>query len=219
MNIKLLLSSAAVSLAVATPVALLAQPLPAPVAAVVNIGQIAETCTACTAANTQLQAQGTALQTRAQALATQIDAEARALQPLVNALPAGGQPDAALSARIQTYQTMQQNADRVINAGRERLQRNAQFVEQQLGERLRPAINAVMQQRGATLVFDRRSLIDASPTLDITAAVLALVNQNAAPFNVNAPAPAQPGAAPAATPARPGATPPPTTPRPRPTGR
>ena len=92
MNIKLLLSSAAVALAVASPVALRAQALPAPVAAVVNIGQIAETCTACAAANTQLQAQGTALQARAQALATQIDAEARALQPLVNALPAGARP-------------------------------------------------------------------------------------------------------------------------------
>jgi Skp family chaperone for outer membrane proteins len=218
MTMKLLLRSTAVALiAAAAPIALRAQPLPPPVAAVVNIGQIAQSCTACVAANQQLQAQGTALQTRAQTLAGQIDAEARALQPLVNALPAGGQPDAALAARIQTYQTMQQNADREINAGRERLQRNAQFVEEQLGDRLRPAINTVMQQRGATLVFDRRALIDASPTLDITAAVLAIVNQNAAPLNVNAPAQAAP--APAGAAPRPAAAPPATTPRPRPQGR
>lgn len=218
MTMKFLLRSTAVALiAAAAPIALRAQPLPPPVAAVVNIGQIAQSCTACVAANQQLQAQGTALQTRAQTLAGQIDAEARALQPLVNALPPGGRPDAALAARVQTYQTMQQNADREINAGRERLQRNAQFVEEQLGDRLRPAINTVMQQRGATLIFDRRALIDASPTLDITAAVLAIVNQNAAPLNVNAPAPQPAGAAPAGTAPRPATAPPAT--RPRPQGR
>jgi len=212
MNTKLFLPSAAILASVAAPAALRAQPLPPPVAAVVNIGQIAETCTACVAANQQLQAQGQALQTRAQQLSTQLDTEARTLQPLVSAIPAGGQPDAALAARIRAYQAMQQNADTEINAGRERLQRNAQYVEEQLGQRLRPAINTVMQQRGATLVFDRRALIDASPALDITASVLAIVNQNAAPLNVNAPA------APAAT--APAATTPATTPtRPRPQGR
>jgi len=215
---KYLFSAALAAIAVSASGAGQAQPLPPPVAAVVNIGQIAETCTACVAANAQLQAQGQALQTRAQQLSTQIDTEARALQPLVNAIPAGGQPDAALSARIQAYQAMQQNAEREINAGRERLQRNAQYVEQQLGQRLQPAINTVSQQRGATLVFDRRALIEASPALDITAAVLAILNQNAAPFNVNAPAPAAP-TAPATTP-RPATTPPATTPpRPRPQGR
>jgi len=213
-----LLRTAALALALAAPAALTAQPLPPPVAAVVNIGQIAQSCTACVAANQQLQAQGQALQTRAQALNTQLETEARALQPLVNAIPAGGQPDAALAARIQAYQSLQQNAEREIGAGRERLQRNANYVEEQLGDRLRPAINTVMQQRGATLVFDRRALIEASPTLDITAAVLAIVNQNATPLNVNAPAPQQ--AAPAAAPPRPATAPPATTPpRPRPQGR
>jgi Skp family chaperone for outer membrane proteins len=220
MTMKFLLRSTTILLiAAAAPIGLRAQPLPAPVAAVVNIGQIAQSCTACVAANQQLQGQGNALQGRAQALATQIDAEARALQPLVNALPAGGQPDAALGARIQAYQTMQQNADREITASRERLQRNAQFVEEQLGDRLRPAINTVMQQRGATLVFDRRALIDASPTLDITAAVLAIVNQNAAALNVNAPPPQPAGAAPAGTAPRPTAPPATTPTRPRPQGR
>jgi outer membrane protein len=217
MNTKLFLPTVAIMAAAVAPATLRAQALPAPVAAVVDIGQIAQTCTACAAANQQLQAQGQALQARAQQLGAQLQTEARALQPLVDAIPAGGQPDAALAARIQSYQTLQQNADREINAGRERLQRNAQFVEEQLGQRLQPAINTVMQQRGATLVFDRRGLIAASPALDITPGVLALVNQNAAPFNVNAPQQAAP-AAPAGTAPRP-AAPAPTTPRPRPQGR
>jgi len=211
---RYLLSSALAALAFATPAALQAQPLPAPVIAVVNLDQIFGTCTQCTVANTQLQAQGAALQSRAQTLANQIDAEARAIQPLANAIPAGGQPDAALSARIQGFQQMQQNADREVGAERERIQRNIAFVRQQIGQRIQPAITTVMQQRGATVVMDRAGLITASPTLDITPAVLAIVNQNNTPLNINAPPPQQqPAAAP--TPAQPQPQPN----RPRPQGR
>jgi outer membrane protein len=209
---KYLFGPALAALAFATPVAVGAQQLPAPVIAVVNIDQIFATCTQCAAANTQLQAQGAALQTRAQQLSTQIEAEARALQPLVSAIPAGGQPDAGLAARIQSYQTMQQNADREVGAERERIQRNINFVRQQIGQRIQPAITTVMQQRGASLIMDRGSLVSASPALDVTPAVLAIVNQNTTPLNVNAPAPT---AAPAATPTQPQPQPN----RPRPQGR
>lgn len=209
---KLLLGSAVAALMLAAPALVQAQQLPPPVVAVVNIEQIAETCTACSAANTQLQGQGNALQARARALQQQLETETRALQPLVNAIPAGGQPDAALAARIQTYQATQQNADREIGVGRERLQRNIAFVRQQIAQRLRPAISTVMQQRGASLVLDRGAVIDASAALDVTPAVLAIINQNAAPFNVNAPE------QPAAAGARPN-PPTPTPPRPRPQGR
>ena len=210
---RYLLSSALAALAFATPAAAPAQTLPAPVIAVVNLDQIFGTCTQCTAANTQLQAQGAALQTRAQTLANQIEAEARAIQPLVNAVPAGGQPDAALAARIQGFNQLQQNADREVNAERERIQRNIAFVRQQIGQRIQPAITTVMQQRGATIVMDRAGLITASPTLDITPAVLAIVNQNNTPLNINAPPPQQPAAAP--TPPQPQPQPN----RPRPQGR
>ena len=193
------------------PAAVSAQPLPAPVIAVVNVEQVFETCTQCAAANTQLQAQGTQLQQRAQQLGAQIQAEATALQPLAAALN-GAQPDAALATRIQNYQTMQQNAEREIAAGRERIERNLNFVRQQIGQRLRPAIATVMQQRGATVVLNRGNIIDAAPALDITPAVLALVNQNTTPLNLNAPAPQQ---QPAATPAPAQ----PQQPRPRPQGR
>jgi len=216
---KLIFASALAALAL--PAAAQAQQLPAPVIAVINTEQVVETCTVCVAANTQLQAQGNQLQTRAQQLSTQIQTEGTALQGLVNALPQGQQPDAALAARIQAFQSLQQNADQEIGAGRERIQRNVAFVRQQIGQRIRPALTTVMQQRGATLVLDRGSVLDASPTLDITAAVLAIVNQNTAALNVNAPPPQQQPAA-----QRPGqpagqrpATPQPQQPRPRPQGR
>jgi len=67
----------------------------------------------------------------------------------------------------------------------------------------------------ATIVLDSSQALISSPALDLTAPVLAIVNQNTAPFNVNAPAPTP---APAAA-GRP-ATPAPATPnRPRPQGR
>ena len=214
---KYLFSTAMAAIALSAPVASPAQQLPAPVIAVVNVEQIVATCTACAAANGQLQAQVTALRTRAQQLQTQLSTEETALQAAVNALPQGQQPDAALQARINSFNTVRQNAQTELQAGQQRLQNNVDYVHQQEGERIRPAILTVMQQRGATVVLDRASLIEAAPTVDVTAAVLAIVNQNAAAFNVNAPAqpaPARPGAAPAAT--TPGAA---TPPRPRPQGR
>jgi Skp family chaperone for outer membrane proteins len=209
MKNKLLFGSALAGLAVAAPLTLSAQQLPAPVIAVVNTDQIFGTCTQCVAANTQLQGQATTLQQRVQVLQTQIQTEGAALEPLVRALN-GAAPDAALSARINGFQTTQQNAEREIGASRERIQRNLNFVRQQIGERIRPALATVSQQRGATVVLDAGSVLSSSPALDITPAVLAIVNQNATPFNVNAPAPTP---APAAPP-RPG------TPAPaRPSGR
>jgi len=214
MKKKIILGSAIAALAVAAPVALRAQQLPAPVIAVVDLDEIFRTCTQCAAANTQLQAQGTALQTRAQQLQTQVQTEGQALEPLVRALN-GAQPDPALTARINSFQAMQQNAEREVGASRERIQRNVNFIRQQIGERVRPAVANVAQTRGASVVLDAGTVISASPALNITPAVLAIVNQNSAPFNVNAPAAPAAGAPP--TGARPTPAPPPN--RPRPQGR
>jgi Skp family chaperone for outer membrane proteins len=214
---KYLFSAAMAAIALGAPVASQAQQLPAPVIAVVNVEQIVQTCTACAAANVQLQGQLTQLQQRAQALQTQIATEEQALQAAVNALPQGQQPDAALQARINNFNTTRQNAQTELSASQTRLQRNVDYVHQQEGQRIRPAILSIMQQRGATIVMDRAATIETSPTLDVTAAVLAVVNQNAAPLNVNAPAEA--AQAPAGTAPRPATAPPATPPRPRPQGR
>lgn len=214
MKKTIILGAAFVALAATAPAVLQAQQLPAPVIAVVNTDQIFGTCTQCTAAQAQIQTQANALQARVQTLQTQIQTEGAALEPLVRALN-GGQPDAALATRLQNFQTMQQNAEREIGASRERVQRNLNFVRQQIGQRIQPAIQTVSQQRGANVVVDASQVLSAAPTLDITAAVLAIVNQNTTPLNVNAPAPAP---APAGT--RPTPTPTPAQPnRPRPQGR
>ena len=215
MKTKIILGAAFVALATNSPAVLQAQPLPAPVIGVVNTDQIFRTCTQCVTANTQLQAQGTQLQQRFQALQTQIQTEGSALEPLVqNQTQEQIRANAALATRIQNFQTMQQNAEREISQSRDRIQRNLEFVRQQIGQRIQPALTTVAQQRGATIVLDSSQALISSPALDLTAPVLAIVNQNSAPFNVNAPAPTP---APAA--GRP-ATPAPAQPnRPRPQGR
>ena len=217
MKKKIILGAAFVALAAAAPAVLQAQQLPAPSIAVVNTDQIFATCTQCTVAQAAIQGQATQLQQRIQTLQSQVQTEAAALEPLVRALN-GAQPDAALATRIQNFNTMRENADRELTASRQRVERNLNFVRQQIGQRIQPAIQTVAQQRNANIVLDASQVLTSAPTLDITAAVLAIVNQNSTPLNVNAPPP--PATAPApVSPGRPG-TPAPTTPaRPRPQGR
>jgi Skp family chaperone for outer membrane proteins len=206
----------AVIAALAAPVALQAQALPQATVMVVDTDQIIRECTVCAAANTQLQQQLQQLQARAQQLSAPLRTEGQAIQTAVSALPAGQEPDAALQTRIRNYQTQEQTAQREIQQRQQTIERNRQFVLQQIGERVRPAIQSVMQQRGASVALDAGSVLNMSPALDVTAAVLAVVNQNTAPLNVTAPPPQQPAAAAGQTPA---ATTQPAQPQRRPQGR
>lgn len=192
---KLTYGVAAAALATIMPMAAQAQNLPAATIGVVDTDRIIRECTVCAAANTQLQAQLTALQTRATQLQTPLQAEGQALATAVNALPQGQNPDQALATRIQTYQTNRTNAEQEVARQQQQIERNVNFIRQQIGQRLQPAIQQVLQQRGGMIALDRSATLGASPNVDITAAVLAVVNQNTTPLNVNAPPPAQQPAA------------------------
>ena len=190
---RLILNSALAAIALATPVAAMAQQLPAAVIAVVDRDQIATTCTQCVAATQQLQAQGTAYQQREQQLTTPLNTEGQAIQAAINALPQGGQPDAALQARIQAYRTSQQTAATELQGRQETIRRNQMFVVRQMTERMDPLIAQATRTRGANIALDITATLAHNPAVNITADVLALMNQNNTPFNVNAPAP-QPAA-------------------------
>jgi Skp family chaperone for outer membrane proteins len=212
---KFLLGSAFAALALATPVAAQAQQLPAAVVAVIDRDRIATSCTQCVVATNQLQAQGQSYQARENQLLTPLRAEGQAIQAAVNALPQGGQPDAALQARIQTFQTNSQAAERELGQAQNTIRRNQQFVVNQIIERMNPMIQQVTRERGANLAIDIATTLATNPALNVTDAVLALMNQNSTPFNVVAPPPAQQPAA-----QQPATRPPATQPnRPRPQGR
>jgi len=81
-----------------------------------------------------------------------------------------------------------------------------------------PLGGQIARERGANLAVDVGVTLAHLPALDVTDAVLALMNQNAAPFSVNAPPPQAPaGTAPTAP--RPTAPAPTTPTRSRPQGR
>jgi outer membrane protein len=183
--------AAIAALALTIPAIAQAQQLPPAVVGVVDTDRIMRECTVCAAANTQLQAQLTQLQQRAEALRTPIQTEGQAIETALRALPQGQQPDAALSQRITAFQGQQQSAQQEIGTRQQQVERNVAFVRQQIGQRIEPAIQQVMQQRGATIAVDAGATLAISPTVDITPAVLAVVNQNTTPLNVNAPPPQQ----------------------------
>jgi Skp family chaperone for outer membrane proteins len=168
--------AAVAALVLLTPVAASAQRLNPAVIAVVDTDRILRECTACRAAQTQLQTQVTTLQQRQQQLATPIQTEAQAIQTAVNALQ-GKQPDAALQTRIQSLQQRQSQANQELGRQEQTLRSTQQHVVQQINQRLGPIIQAQLAPTGATIIVDRGAALAAAPAIDITNTVLAALNQ------------------------------------------
>ena len=218
MKTKILIGAAIGALAATTAIVAHAQPVPGAVIAVIDTDRIRANCTACVTVIATLRTQGQQLEARTSQLATPLQTEQQALQAVVGALPQGGQPDAALAARIQAFQRNQQAAETEIGQGRQRLQRNVQYIREQIDTAINAATPDIMRARGANIAIDRGVTIATAPTVDITDAVLGAVNARLTTINPNAPAPA--AAAPTAVPTAPtGPVANPTTPRPRPRGR
>jgi Skp family chaperone for outer membrane proteins len=188
---KFSFGAAAAALALAVPVGAQAQNLPPAVIAVVDRDEIARTCTPCAAATQQLQTQLTQYQQREQQLAAQLQTEEQAIRTALQALPQGTQPDAALQQRMQAFRTLQQNAAQELGPRQDTFRRNQGHLVNQILERMDPLIGQVVRQRGANLAVDVSATLAHSSAINITAAVLALMNQNSAPFSVTAPPPQQ----------------------------
>ncbi|HMI41543.1 MAG TPA: OmpH family outer membrane protein [Sphingomicrobium sp.] len=189
---KILLTTTAAiaaTLAVVAPAA--AQRVPAANIAVVDTSRVTTECTACRAASAALQGQVTALRTRQQQLAASLQGEGTAIQTAVNALN-GKQPDATLTARIKAVQAKEEAANQELQRGQQQIQRNQQYVLQQIGTKLTPVIQQVMDRRGANLVIDASASLKAAPALDVTNDVLAGLNAALPSVSTTAPAAAAP---------------------------
>jgi Skp family chaperone for outer membrane proteins len=163
-------------LAAAIPSAAPAQRLSNAVIAVVDVDRVFRECTACRAAQTQLEQQVATLRTRAQQLGQPLQTEQQSLEAAVRAL-AGKTPDAALQARITAFQTRQNTANQELQTQQATLQRNQQYVAQQINARLTPIYTALMGTRGATIVIEKNATLANAPAVDITNDVLAQLNQ------------------------------------------
>jgi outer membrane protein len=88
----------------------------------------------------------------------------------------GREPDAALRQRAQAFQQRQEQANQELTQSQQNLQSIQANVVRQIDERLNPAINQVMTQRGANLAVDVGATLAHSQAINVTAAVLAAVN-------------------------------------------
>lgn len=173
------------------PAAAQAQAIPYAQIAVVDTAKVGAECNACVTAAAELNQQGQAIRAREAELAGPLEASGTAIQNEINALN-GAQPSADLQQRVQAFETSRQAAAREIQQRQTTLQRNSAYVSQQFSAQLQPAIQAVMQARGANVIMDAQQALMHSPAVDVTADVLAEVNRRLTAIVTTAPAPAQP---------------------------
>ncbi len=185
-----ILLPAAIAASLIVPSVAQAQAVPPAAIAVVDLDRVTNDCTACKTASTALRAQVTALQTRQKSLAAPLQAEQKAIQTAIDAL-GGKEPDAALKARIKAFQTREQTGTQEVAAQQQQIQRNQQYIQKQILDKLNPIYSQVMQKRGANVLVEVGSTLATTQTLDVTTDVLTALNAAMPTISVVAPATAQ----------------------------
>ncbi len=184
---KTLLVSAAALAAVTMPAAAQAQAVPSAIIAVVDLERVTSSCNACVTAKAALQSQVNALQAREKTLSGPIETEGKAIQAAVDALK-GKDPDAALTARANAWQTKRQQAAQELSRQQNQIQRNQAYISQQIGAKLGPIYQSVMQRRGANVMLEIGSTLATGAALDVTNDVLAALNSALPSVATTAPA-------------------------------
>lgn len=194
---KFLFGTAAAALAF-TPMAASAQRATPALIVIVDTNTIYRTCTACVAAQAQLQTQITALQQRQQALGAPLQAEMQAIEQAATAArnqtgAARTAAEAAIQTRLQALQTRQNTANQELQRLEQNVRSSQANVSQQIDARLNPIVQQVMTARGANIVLPKGATLANSDALDVTAEVLAALNQQLPSVTV-APLPQPPAA-------------------------
>jgi Skp family chaperone for outer membrane proteins len=201
---KNILLGAAMALSLAVPGTALAQRAPTAQIVVVDTDRIYRECTACRAAQGQLQSLGTQLQQRAQALGQPIETEFQSIQQAAAAArsqsgAARTAAETALQQRAQRLEQQRSTAQQELGRMEQNLRSTQANVLQQINARLNPIINQVMTARGANLALDVNATLAHSGALNVTDQVLTQLNA-ALPSVTVAPLPQ--AQQPAATPGR-----------------
>ena len=143
---------------------------------VVDTDRVLNECNACKAAGTQLQSQIQQGRQRAQQLEATLKPESESLQKAVEAL-GGKQPDAALQARIAAFRLKQQQGATDLSNRESAIQSTQQNVQQQIGRKVVEVVEQSRARRQAALVVSKQSTLANDAAIDITAEVIAAVNQ------------------------------------------
>lgn len=170
-----ILLTAALATSFLAPVAAHAQAIPPAVIAVADLDRVTTECTACKTASAALRSQATAIQAREKALADPLAADQKSIQAAIDAL-GGKEPDAALKTRVTQWQTRQQNAAQELQRSQAQLQRNQQYIQQQIAQKLGPIYQQIMQRRGANIMLEAGSTLATANTIDVTTEVLTALN-------------------------------------------
>ena len=178
---KLAFGAALAALSLALPSAAVAQRTPGAVIVVVDTDRIFRECTACRAAQTQLQGLVTSARTRAQALNQPLQTEAQSIEQAGAALrnqsgAARAAAESALNNRVQQFQTRQTSAQQEVARLEQNIQSTQANVLRQLNERLNPIITNVMNARNANIALDVNATLARSNSLDVTNDVLTQLN-------------------------------------------
>ncbi|HEY8593496.1 MAG TPA: OmpH family outer membrane protein [Sphingomicrobium sp.] len=188
---KTLLTSAAVAVAaafVASPAS--AQNVPAATIALVDLDRVTGECNACKTAAAALKSQVQGLQNREKALTGPLQTEGQSIQKAVEALN-GKEPDAALQARAKAWETKRQQAAQELAGQQQQIQRNQQYVQKQIQDKLGPIFSQVMQRRGANVMVEIGATLAADRGLDVTSDVLTALNAALPTLSTTAPAQTQ----------------------------
>ena len=186
---KTLLVTAALAAAIVPTVAT-AQAIPAAVIAVVDLERATRDCTACKSATATLQSRANALQARQRTLVAPLETEGKAIRAAAEALK-GKPADAALEARAKAWETKRSTAAQEIQRMQDQLQRDQQYIGQQIATKLSPIYSQVMQRRGASILIDDGTTLATASTLDVTNDVIAALNTALPSVQTNAPAATQ----------------------------
>ena len=188
---KRLLISASLAGSLVLPSVAQAQAIPAAVVAVVDLDKVTSACNACKTAAAALRSQATALQSRQQALSTPLQTEQKSIQAAIDALN-GKEPDAALKTRVQAFQAKEQQAAQELQTQQTQLQRNQQYIQKQISDKLGPIYTQVMQRRGANMMVEIGQTLASGATLDVSNDVVTALNSALPSIATTAPAPAKP---------------------------
>lgn len=181
---------AALAATALTSTAAQAQTMPAPVIAIVDLDKVTSECNACKTASASLRSQLQAVQAREKTLSTQLETEGKAIQAEIDALK-GAEPSAALQTKVRNFQSKQQNAVEEVQKAQANVQRNSAYVQQQVGQKLGPVYQQVLQRRGANIMLEMGSTLASASALDVSADVLAGLNAAMPTLSTQAPAQAQ----------------------------
>ena len=183
---KILLVTAALAAAIVPTVAT-AQAIPPAVVGIVDLDRVTRDCTACKAATATLRSRATALQNRERALSAPLETEGKAIRAAAEALK-GKPADAALEARARAWEAKRSSAAQEIQRTQVQLQRDQEYITQQIATKLAPIYSQVMTRRGANLLVDVGNTVAVSGTIDVTNDVLAALNTALPSVQTNAPA-------------------------------